>query len=296
MRIREKFGAPNFSYEMQGRAPHVINAHRPTEVTRITCKPIESFDPTAVAIQESVLEAEVRLRETCIVCRTSSTITNDVGPWSSLCVEHRKWTFVKSLEDEAVEPQPFFDAEIPNHSFWGRGSRTRICAHAMKGVQRLGYWEYLSLDDLFLTAVDASSYFDNMRRVDMGDLIMQIGRPVLLVPHRPRRSSSSVSWLAGRIRAKGGGQRAAVPAHRIARQPGRDSRRAGALVERMQAVGCRRLAATPRDRRRVFFVAAGRRRSGCAVHDRARPRHRSHRGRCLRPQPAARMGARRRDA
>jgi nucleotide-binding universal stress UspA family protein len=36
--------------------------------------------------------------------------------------------------------------------------------------------------DLFLTAVDASSYFDNMRRVDTGDLIMQIGRPVLLVP------------------------------------------------------------------------------------------------------------------
>ena len=36
--------------------------------------------------------------------------------------------------------------------------------------------------DLLLTAIDASSYFDNMRRVDTGDLIMQAGRPVLLVP------------------------------------------------------------------------------------------------------------------
>ena len=36
--------------------------------------------------------------------------------------------------------------------------------------------------DLFLTAVDASSYFDNIRRVSTGDLIMRIGRPVLLVP------------------------------------------------------------------------------------------------------------------
>ena len=36
--------------------------------------------------------------------------------------------------------------------------------------------------DLLLTAIDASSYFDNMRRVDTGDLILQAGRPVLLVP------------------------------------------------------------------------------------------------------------------
>ena len=36
--------------------------------------------------------------------------------------------------------------------------------------------------DLFVTAVDASNYFDNMRRVSTGDLIMRIGRPVLLVP------------------------------------------------------------------------------------------------------------------
>lgn len=94
--------ASRITYEMRGRARHVIHAHRPTEVTRITCEPSESFDPTAVAIQEAVLEAEVRLRETCIVCGASSTITNDVGPWASLCVDHRKWTFVKSLENEAA--------------------------------------------------------------------------------------------------------------------------------------------------------------------------------------------------
>mgnify|MGYP000179711863 CR=1 FL=1 len=102
VRIREKFGAPSFSYEMRGRARHAIHAHRPTEVTRISCEPSESFDPTAVAIQEAVLQAELILRETCIVCGTSSKITNDVGPWTSLCVDHRKWTFVKSLENEAA--------------------------------------------------------------------------------------------------------------------------------------------------------------------------------------------------
>lgn len=94
LRIREKFGAPSFSYEMRGRARHVIHAHRPTEVTRIHCAPSESFDPTAVAIQEAVLEAEVRLRETCIVCGARSTITNAVGPWASLCSGHRKLDFM----------------------------------------------------------------------------------------------------------------------------------------------------------------------------------------------------------
>ena len=51
--------------------------------------------------------------------------------------------------------------------------------------------------DLLLTAIDASSYFDNMRRVDTGDLIMQAGRPVLLVPAatEPRRLERvMVAW------------------------------------------------------------------------------------------------------
>lgn len=87
-RIREKFGAPSLIYEVRGRARHVIHAHRPTEVRRIDCAPRDSFEPTAVAIQEAVLTAEVLLRETCIVCAAPSMITNAGGFWASLCAEH----------------------------------------------------------------------------------------------------------------------------------------------------------------------------------------------------------------
>lgn len=102
MRIREKFGAPSFSYEMRGRARHVIHAHRPTEVTRIHCAPSESFDPTAVAIQEAVLQAEVILRETCIVCGARSTINNDAGPWASLCPKHQSASFPDQLDGRSA--------------------------------------------------------------------------------------------------------------------------------------------------------------------------------------------------
>lgn len=102
VRIREKFGAPSFSYEMRGRARHVIHAHRPTEVKRIPCAPSESFDPTAVAIQETVLQAEVILRETCIVCGARSTITNAAGPWTSLCAEHQRAAFPDRLDGKGA--------------------------------------------------------------------------------------------------------------------------------------------------------------------------------------------------
>ncbi len=51
--------------------------------------------------------------------------------------------------------------------------------------------------DLLLTGVDASDYFDNMRRVDTTDLIMRAGRPVLLVPARvetPRMDRMMICW------------------------------------------------------------------------------------------------------
>lgn len=99
-RIREKFGAPSFAYNMRGRARHFIHAHRPTEVRRIACAPVESFDSAAVAIQEAVLQAEVKLRETCIVCGGRSTISNAVGPWASLCTDHQKSAFFENLNTQ----------------------------------------------------------------------------------------------------------------------------------------------------------------------------------------------------
>ncbi|MFM9925223.1 universal stress protein [Variovorax sp. H27-G14] len=51
--------------------------------------------------------------------------------------------------------------------------------------------------DLLLTGVDASDYFDNMRRVDTTDLIMRAGRPVLLVPalaETPRMDRMMIGW------------------------------------------------------------------------------------------------------
>ncbi len=66
LKIREKFGAPSFAYNMRGRARHAIHSHRPSEVHRIDCAPSELFEPLAVAVQELVLEAELQLRQTCM--------------------------------------------------------------------------------------------------------------------------------------------------------------------------------------------------------------------------------------
>lgn len=97
-RIREKFGAPSLAYQMSGQARHVIHAHRPTEVRRISCAPSDLFEQSAVAIQEAVLLAELALREACIVCGAPSIITNAGGPWASLCAEHRSSAFLNSLQ------------------------------------------------------------------------------------------------------------------------------------------------------------------------------------------------------
>ncbi len=101
-RIREKFGAPSLSYQMRGQARHVIHAHRPHEVTRIVCAPADSFDPSAVEVQEVVLRGEVTLRQSCIVCGSASIITNAGGPWASLCTEHRSPAFLEDLGDRAA--------------------------------------------------------------------------------------------------------------------------------------------------------------------------------------------------
>lgn len=101
-RIREKSGAPSLSYQMCGHARHVIHAHRPDEVTRIVCAPADSFDPSAVEIQEVVLRGEVTLRQSCIVCGAPSIITNACGPWASLCANHRTGTFLKGLIGSSV--------------------------------------------------------------------------------------------------------------------------------------------------------------------------------------------------
>lgn len=97
-RIREKFGAPSLSYQMRGRARHVIHAHRPDEVRRIVCAPVESFDSSAVAVQEAVLSAELKMRQKCIVCGAKSTITNSQGSWASLCILHRSSVLAASLD------------------------------------------------------------------------------------------------------------------------------------------------------------------------------------------------------
>lgn len=101
-KIREKFGAPSFSYQMRGQARHVIHAHRPEEVRRILCAPAESYEPLAVEIQELVLRAEAKLRSACIVCGAGSKITNAGGPWASLCADHLAPTFLKSIESSSL--------------------------------------------------------------------------------------------------------------------------------------------------------------------------------------------------
>ena len=102
IRVREKFGAPSLSYQMRGRARHVIHAHRPDEVTRIACAPADSYDPSAIEIQEAILRGEVTLRQSCIVCGAHSIITNVAGPWASLCSEHRTSDFIESLSCGSV--------------------------------------------------------------------------------------------------------------------------------------------------------------------------------------------------
>lgn len=102
VRIREKFGAPSFAYVMQGRARHVVHAHRPNEVRRISCAPAEAFDPASIAIQEAVLQTEVVLRERCIVCGRASAIVNNLGPWASLCSTHRSPSFMQSLDHSGL--------------------------------------------------------------------------------------------------------------------------------------------------------------------------------------------------
>lgn len=101
-KIREKFGAPSFSYQMRGQARHVIHAHRPEEVRRILCAPVESFEPLAVEIQEAVLRAEAKLRSACIVCGADSKITNAGGPWASLCADHLTPKFLKHIEKKSL--------------------------------------------------------------------------------------------------------------------------------------------------------------------------------------------------
>lgn len=100
-RVREKFGAPSLAYRMEGQARFAVNSHRPAEVTRVPCEPIENFDPVAVAIQEQILQAEAELRTLCIICGGRSTITNAQGPWVSLCAEHQAAVFPHGLNDRA---------------------------------------------------------------------------------------------------------------------------------------------------------------------------------------------------
>ena len=89
VRVREKFGSPSFAYRMEGKACAAINIHRPTEVHRHECVPAEGNDPVALAVDERVLQLEVKLRSRCIVCGGPSEISNDRGPWASLCPVHR---------------------------------------------------------------------------------------------------------------------------------------------------------------------------------------------------------------
>ncbi len=98
-RVREKFGSPSFDYQMAGKARVAINIHRPTEVHRHEWEPSGGHDPVALAIDEIVLQLELRLRCLCIVCGAPSEINNDRGPWASLCPEHRADTFDEGHRD-----------------------------------------------------------------------------------------------------------------------------------------------------------------------------------------------------
>lgn len=98
-RVREKFGSPSHAYLMEGKGRVAINIHRPTEVHRFECAPAEGHDPVALAINELLLQLEVKLRNLCIVCGAPSEINNDQGRWASLCPEHRADTFDEDHRD-----------------------------------------------------------------------------------------------------------------------------------------------------------------------------------------------------
>ena len=118
IRVREKFGAPSFHYQMEGKARFAVNLHRPQDVRRVDCAPRETFDPVAVAVQEVILETEVELRSHCIICGAPATITNAQGPWASLCAFHSAadlptdpadtmgpvWKAARLAEEDVFEP------------------------------------------------------------------------------------------------------------------------------------------------------------------------------------------------
>ena len=88
-RLREKFGAPSFTYWMEGKGRVAINSHSLTGVRRDKCSPVESQDPVVLVVSERAMQVEVELRSLGIVCGAPSEINNDRGPWASLCLAHR---------------------------------------------------------------------------------------------------------------------------------------------------------------------------------------------------------------
>ncbi|MDM0085657.1 hypothetical protein QTI17_34265 [Variovorax sp. J31P179] len=79
-RLREKFGSPSFAYRMEGKGRVATLIHRPTEVHRQEVGSNEPVDSLVFAINELVLQVELKLRSSCIVCGAPSEINNDRGP------------------------------------------------------------------------------------------------------------------------------------------------------------------------------------------------------------------------
>lgn len=92
-RLREKYGAPSFAYGMDGKARVAMDYPLPSSVKPVECQTEGGNDAVALQINELVLQVELKLRCTCIVCGAASEINNDRGPWASLCAEHRAETF-----------------------------------------------------------------------------------------------------------------------------------------------------------------------------------------------------------
>jgi hypothetical protein len=148
--------------------------------------------------------------------------------------------------------------------------------------------------DLIITGVGSDHGSDRSRRVDMGDLIMLAGRPVLIVPDDAAAIGLERVLVAWKDTPEA--RRAVFSALPILKKAAHvcivavAPRCAGASNRR------RRMAFAPWRERGDDGVAIGRRRRKPAGCDRDRTRRRDYRRRRLRAQPDARMGARRRHA
>jgi len=99
-RLREKYGEPSLYCLMRGSDAAMIS-RRNTNVEQLGSgsRLADEEGPDSLHLLAFIGEVEDKLRCVCIVCGASASITNDQGPWASLCKEHRAESFKEGHED-----------------------------------------------------------------------------------------------------------------------------------------------------------------------------------------------------